>query len=388
MKSSNMSNLKHDDQPGVRQRLTFAALEPYVERIIILPTEQVIRGKDVVEWGDGNAYPDYLCDLYDNVPTLKSVIDGTKDFIAGDGCTITPLREGMEAMNRSGETIDEQVEAVAKSLELYGGFALQVIRGADGMPSEVYALDLRYLRTNKDCTVFYYSEKWTQRYGSKDTVVYPKFMPVLDWARLTDEERNRHASSIIFVKSGGSHTYPVPPYAAAVKACEIERCIDDFHLSALDNGFAASAIVNFNNGVPTDEEKREIEQDFSEKFQGASNAGRVVFSWNDTKDNAATIEETKVEDFGARYDALSKHSRQAIFTAFRANPNLFGIPTESLGFSQEEYESAFRLYNRTVVRPAQRRICNAYDKIYGVTGALTIRPFSLDEDQVTEQIVK
>lgn len=384
-----MSNLKHNDaQPSVRQRLTFAAIDPYVERNIILPTEQVVRGKDVVEWGDGNAYPDYLCDLYDNVPTLKSVIDGTTDFIAGDGCTILPLREGMEGMNRSGETIDEQVAAVSRSIELFGGFALQVIRGADGLPSEIYALDLRYLRTNKDCTVFYYSEKWTQRYGSKDTVVYPKFLPSLDWARLTDEERDRQASSILFVKGASTRTYPVPPYAAAIKSCEIERCIDDFHLTSIDNGFAPSALVNLNNGVPTDAEKAEITEDFAEKYQGATNAGRVVFIFNETKENAATIDTVNTEDFGARYEALSKHSRQAIFTAFRANPNLFGIPTESLGFSQEEYESSFRLYNRTVVRPAQRRICDAYDKIYGVTGALTIRPFSIEEEQVTEQIVK
>ena len=204
----------------------------------------------------------------------------------------------------------------------------------------------------------------------------------------TDEERDRQASSILFVKGASTRTYPVPPYAAAIKSCEIERCIDDFHLTSIDNGFAPSALVNLNNGVPTDAEKAEITEDFAEKYQGATNAGRVVFIFNETKENAATIDTVSTEDFGARYEALSKHSRQAIFTAFRANPNLFGIPTESLGFSQEEYESSFRLYNRTVVRPAQRRICDAYDKIYGVTGAITIRPFSIDEEQVTEQIVK
>ena len=103
-----------------------------------------------------------------------------------------------------------------------------------------------------------------------------------------------------------------------------------------------------------------------------------MFSWNPDKTNATTITEPKIDNFGDRYDALSKHCRQQIFTAFRANPNLFGIPTENLGFSQEEYESAFKLYNRTCVKPVQRIICDAYDKIYGIPGVLTIVPFTLD----------
>ena len=54
------------------------------------------------------------------------------------------------------------------------------------------------------------------------------------------------------------------------------------------------------------------------------------------------------------------------------------IPTEGNGFANEQYEESFRLYNRTAVRPMQRLICDAYDRIYGQTGVLTITPFSLD----------
>jgi hypothetical protein len=96
----------------------------------------------------------------------------------------------------------------------------------------------------------------------------------------------------------------------------------------------------------------------------------------------------QVQDFGEKYKSLEKTARQRIFTAFRANPNLFGIPTESLGFSQEEYESAFRLFNRTHVRPIQRKIADAYDTIYGQKGVLTIVPFSMDEESATDTIVK
>jgi hypothetical protein len=178
----------------------------------------------------------------------------------------------------------------------------------------------------------------------------------------------------------------VPCYAAAVKACETERCVDDFHLNAINNGFTGSYIINFNNGVPEDKIKEEIEEAFNEKFSGHENAGRIGFSWNPNKESATTVEKIEVEDFGEKYKSLESNSRQKIFTAFRANPNLFGIPTESLGFSSEEYESAFRLFNRTMIRPAQKLLAGAYDKIYGRKGVLTITPFSMSESATEKEV--
>jgi Arc/MetJ-type ribon-helix-helix transcriptional regulator len=125
--------------------------------------------------------------------------------------------------------------------------------------------------------------------------------------------------------------------------------------------------------------KEEIENAFNEKFTGHQNAGRVMFSWNKNKESATDIVEPKLEDFGERYKALSTHSRQQIFAAFRAVPALFGIMTESTGFNEQEFSQAFRLYNRTQIRPVQRIIGDAYERIYGVPQPLTIKPFSIEE---------
>lgn len=373
-----------------RVHVTFAALDSYVERHMVAPTEVLLTGRNRVEWGPGDAFPDYLLELSRTVPSLRSVIKGTVDFIAGDGAEILPLNPYAAAgvMNTKGDRITDQVRALARDYETFGGFVLQIIRGADGAPVEVYQIPVRYLRTNKENTVFYYSESWTGG-GRRKILEYPSFYPFTPerWMRISDAERDRHAASILLVKADAEQVYPLPPYVAALKACEVERCIDDYHLNAINNGFTSSMIVNFNNGVPSDEVKEEIERAFSRKFSGHQNAGRIMFSWNSDKDNATTITEPKVEDFGDRYNALAKHCRQQVFTAFRANPNLFGIPTESLGFSSEEYESAFKLYNRTAVRPVQRLICDTYDRIYGEEGVLTIKPFSLEES-VTDTNVR
>ena len=371
-----MSNTKQN-KPS-RAGFSFAAIDPYVDNKMILPVERFVSGKDLVEWGNRNSYPDYLLDLYNNVPTLRSIINGNIDFIAGDDVSILPLTDNLPngQMNNRGDNIREQIKDIAKDYEIYGGFALQIIRNLIGMVAEVYYIDMRYLRTNKEGNVFYYCEDWSKS-GKKDVIVYPAYMPNLNWDTLDDEQRNRNASSILYVKNVHTQVYPAPLYAASIKACEIERLIDDFHINSLQNQFVSSAIINFNNGDPGDEMKKEIEDAINEKFAGAANGGRIMLSFNKNKESATDIVEFEVKDFGERYKALSEHSRQQIFTAFRANPNLFGIPTEGNGFANEQYAESFKLYNRTQIQPVQRLIADTYDKIYGTKGVLTIVPFSM-----------
>lgn len=375
-----MSSTKVKETTRLRANVSFAALDPYIESNIVSPKETQVHGKDFIEWGDNNLYPDYLLSLNETVPTLRSIVNGTVDFIVGDNVTILPLHPGFEngQMNGRGDTIAEQVEDLARDYEMYGGFALQIIRGRDGSVAEVYHLPIRFLRANKECDVFYYCEDWQKR-GKKDTIVYPAFIPGLKdkWFELDEETRNRHASSVLYVKTDHTHTYPVPVYAASVKACETERMVDEYHLNAIANGFCPSIIINFNNGIPSDQMKEEIERDVDDKFGGPKNAGRVMLSWNPSKDNATTFETPNITDFGEKYKALAETSRERIFNAFRAYPNIFGLSTAT-GFSIEEFDSAFKLYNRTAVRPVQRMIADTYDKIYNQKGVLNIVPFSLD----------
>lgn len=346
--------------------LAFAATHPYVQPDIVDSTERVIKNRDYVEWGDKNRYPEYLYQLYKAIPTLKTVINGSVDYVCGDGAVVAHYPQP-EAMNQHGQTINELIHDLAFSHYLYGGYAIQVIRDNGGAIAELYSIDLRYLRTNKANEVFYYSEDWAKGASSVKTIVYPKFLP----------DGTGQASSILFVKNTPLQIYPEPIYSASVKACEIERGIDEYHLHALQNGFAGGTIINFGDAQPTDEQKDEIERNVNEKFAGPSNAGRIMLTWSDGTERGVTVNQLDVPDFADKYEVAEKRSRQQIFTAFRAHPNLFGIPTENLGFSAEEYEQTFKLYNRTQVKPVQRSIREALGKIFGNPDYLTIEPFSL-----------
>lgn len=362
-----------------RGAVAFAAIDPYLEQYVVLPTEKELPGKDRVQWGTGNRYPEYINELYETVPTLQTIINGSVDFVAGDEVTMSVGGKLRDSVNHYGDTPRDVVREAAIDVFKLGGFALQVIRDYAGNIADVYPIPMDYIRSNKDNTVFYYCEDW-QKKSSTNAVVYPRFhaFTAEEWKQLTTDERDRHASSIYYYKTVRRGTYPRPPFMAATKDAEIERNITDFHFNSLENGFNSSMIINFNNGIPEDEMKEEIEKDVNEKFSGHQNGMRILMSWNPNKDSATTFEVPKVEDFGERYKALSTHSRQQLFASFRAVPALFGIMTESTGFNEQEFDQAFRLYNRTAIRPVQRAIGDAFDAIYGEPGVLSITPFTLE----------
>ena len=373
-------------QNSEKRHVSFAAIDQYVETNIVLPTEKVTN-RDFVEWGKGNNYPGYLLGLYNNVTTLRSIINGNIDFVTGDDVTILPLGDRFAdgIMNTRGDLITDIVRDLAKDYNLYGGFALQIIRDHNGDVAEIYYIDMRFIRSNKDNDVFYYNEHW-EKGGRKDVIIYPKFLRNLDWASLTDEERDRHASSILFVKNVHTQVYPAPMYAASVLSCEIEKAISQYHWNSLNNNFCPDIIINFNNGDPGDEIKEEIVSDLEEKFSGYQNGKRFMVSFNKDRMSAVTIDAIKTDDFSERYKALEESCRRQIFAAFRAQPLLFGLNMDvSTGFSTDEFEQTFKLYNRTQIRPVQRLIADAFDRIYGSKGVLTIKPFSLESN--TEQEV-
>ena len=356
-----------------KNNLAFAALNPYLQDNKVENVEKEISGKDFIAWGNDNRYPNYLFSLYEDCATLQSIINGTTDFVCGNdiSCNL-PIFE--KTVNKNGDTINDIIQRISTDYLIFGGFALQVIRNALGNISEIYWIDFTKLRSDKKNEVFFFSDEWDKSYGRVKYIVYPKFNP-----------DDSNPSSIFYYKGNKTRsTYPTPLYNAAITSCELEKKINEFHLNEISNNFLTSKIINFNSGVPDDDLKNEIERNINEKFSGAENAGRLLISFNANKDSETTVADIPQDEFAERYDALQKRCREQIFTAFRATPNLFGLPTETTGFNQQEFAEAFKLYNRTVVRPIQQIIIKSFDKIFGVDGSITIEPFDLEYDSEQE----
>lgn len=354
-------NMKNTEK---RQYVTFAAIEKTVEESIPALVEDY-TSRDYVLYGKDDKYPEYLHGLYMDVNSMHTIINGTCDFVAGE--SVKGNIDGMSRrVNSKGMTWQELITLVARDWMIYGGYSVQVIRNMKGDISELYYLDYRYCRTDRDNESVYYNPEFGVKWSrGKRMVVYPRFV----------RDNREVANSVLYVKNTVSSTYPVPRYIGAIKSCEIERQIDTLHLNGLQNGFMSSYLINFNNGVPEDEQKAEIERNVVRKFGGTENAGRIMLSFNDGKENMTTVQKMDVTDFSEKYKAAAERSREQIYAAFRANPQIFGIVSQATGFSKIEYSEAYELFYYSVVRPIQRLIVDNFDLIFGVNGSVEIEPF-------------
>ena len=159
-----------------RVSVRFAALDPYVERNIPSSAAFKTNGGDRYRWGTGDTYPDYLLDLYNRSSTLRACIDGCVDYIAGDRVSLLRDGEEVKLLNEKDNPRDI-VRLLGAQLKRVGGFAVQVVRDYTGAIRNVYSIDLRYLRTNEDNDVFWYSEKWGKANPR------PKVMPATSRSR-------------------------------------------------------------------------------------------------------------------------------------------------------------------------------------------------------------
>lgn len=350
----------------------FLAIDQFVESNIVAPTEVFIKDRGFVGWGEINNYPEYIEDLYQNVSTLHSIIDGTTDYVCGDSvkCNVINFED---KINRKGETIQDLINWIAKDLVKFNGFALNIVKNKLGTPAEIYYLDFKRVRSNKEGTKFYYSTDWGKSYGRVKYIEYESFL-----------NEDAPASSIFYYKNDINRVYPTSIFSAAVIACETERKISEFHLNNISNSFSSNYIINFNNGRPSDEIQEEIEMEVYDKFCGVENSGRPMLSFNNNKESETTVTKIDADSFADKYNALTARTKQEIFTSFRCSPILFGIDQEKTGFNANEYASAFRLFNKTVVEPFQNKIKSAFDKIFNVKNSIEINPFTINFDKTVD----
>lgn len=345
----------------------------------VVPTfiEKENSGKPFLSYGVDNRFPNYLWELYLRSALLQSIIEGTQNYTTGNGIFFSEtedIQRLKDNANSDGETLEDIINRVVVDYLIFGGFSLQIIYNKLGKISEIYWLDFRNVRLNKEGDKAYYSEDWIRH--ANDFITYDVFNP-----------KKENKKSCVFYYRGhiSRGVYPIPRYNGALSAIETSTEISKFHLNSILNNFSGNFVVNFNNGIPSEDVKEEIERKLKQKFGGADNAGKFMVVFNDNKDNAVTVERIQDDNFDKKYDALRTSTFKEIFVAFRAIPQLFGFSLEGTGFDAVEYQNSFALYNKTVVQPIQRDMQKCFDKIFGINNSIVFNSFTyLDEPNKEE----
>jgi hypothetical protein len=192
--------------------------------------------------------------------------------------------------------------------------------------------------------------------------------------------------------AAGSYYYSPPRYLAALPYAELEEEIANYHINNIKNGLAPSMIINFNNGIPPQEEQDNINSTIAQKWQGSNNAGRWILAFNDDSAKAATIEPVTLSDAHLQYEFLSRESAQKVLVGHRiTSPMLFGIKDNAgLGSNADEIKNAYLLLDNTVIRPIQMGILTAFDELLAVNNVSlnlyfkSLSPMEFNDIKITD----
>lgn len=333
-------------------------------------TERQLSGKKWMNYGKDNKMPFFLYDCYEKSALMNSIINTTVDFVLGNG-----VKSNIETVNKQGDTLEDFIRDITLDYMIYKGFAFQIIYNKLGEVSELYWLDFRKCRINEEQTTVYYSKEFNVKSS-------PKYIEYPVW---TNDNKKTRTSKVFYFNGTKRSVYPIPKYSGSLPAIQTNIEIQKFHLNAIKNNFSSNFMINFNNGVPAEDVQKDIEKQLKDKFAGSENAGKFMVSFNDNKDQAATIARIPEDQFDKKYDALNKSTTQAIFTGFSAPQQLFGGMVEGSLFNKQEYEEAFDLYNRLQVQPIQMIIMRTLDSVYGKANVVEFIPFALDADENEKQ---
>jgi hypothetical protein len=366
------------------------------------PKIQEVRGRDYIEYSDEdglwkNLYPNFLIDLYYSSSTHSAIINSTAEMIAGEDIVVdeddtnldsfVKLKKFLRNAN-SNETLHQVIKKVAFDFKLQGAYALHVVYNrARTEIVEVFHVPVERVRAGRPnefgkVDTYYICADWSNVRSNKP---YPV-------AAFNTNDRTA-GSQLIYTGSYSPNMdiYFTPDYIAANNWALIDAKVSEFHLNNINNSFSGTYMFSFNNGIPTEDERNQIERDITNKFTSSSNAGKFLMSFSDDKTRSPEIHPLNTSDLSDQYLTLQTLLVQNILTGHRVtSKTLLGIDSGN-GFSSnaDELLNAANFYQNTVIRPFQLNILDTLQKIFSVNlidlpiSFIQLKPITIQFDSET-----
>tara|TARA_R110002050_G_scaffold6737_3_gene27180 strand:+ start:845 stop:2725 length:1881 start_codon:yes stop_codon:yes gene_type:complete len=339
------------------------------------------RGRDWIEYGDANGdwrnlYPQFLIDLYYSSSISAAIINATSEMIAGEALIIEDKEErDLEARVKlqhfldranSNESLHEVIKKLSFDFKLQGAFALNIVYARDRSQgiSEIYHIASEKIRCAKPdefgkVNGYYISSDWSNTRTNK-----PYYVPAFNPNDRTSANQIMYSG----LYSPNMNCYYTPDYVSCNNWALIDSKVSEYHLNNITNSFSGSYLFSFNNGTPTSEERRKIEQSIKDKFTSEKAAGRFVLCFSDDRNRAPEITPLNTADLSEQYLALQELLTSNICSGHRVtSKTLVGIDSKN-GFSSntDELINASDFYNQTVIRPFQDQLIKQLRKIFQV----------------------
>ena len=221
--------------------------------------ERLMTNSRFVRYGDDNNFNLFLENLREYAPLHNAIITSKLEQAFGKGLLVQSDNLAFKLFHvhcNEDCGLDDIHYNCLQDLILYGGFYLEVIWDNDGKLAQIYHLPFAKIRAGrKDSEThrieqYFYCDDWFRQYQLGYTPI-----PVVDFTNRTGRQIYVYRQYV-----AGREYYPVPDYTASLSYIALEKEIANYGLSEIRNGFGGSTMINFKNGIPSEEEQQKIKQ--------------------------------------------------------------------------------------------------------------------------------
>ncbi len=322
------------------------------------------KRKNWINYGSDNDYYSYLIKLFTESTTNNAIINGVSSMIYG---------KGLDALDSSTKTEEyaamrsifsnDCLRKVSLDLKLLGEGSFQIlykdkrVYKAEHFPRQT----LRAEKCNEEGQIeaYYYHHDWV---NIKPTDK-PKRIASFGFGNGAEPEikiAKRYVSGYDYYCPQDYNT----DYA------DLECKISEYLINDVQNGFSGNKVVNFNNGIPDQDQQLSIKNDVMRKLTG-SHGEKVIIAFNNNAESKTTIDDVPLNDAPAHYEYLSTECSNKLMVAHRiTSPLLLGIRTgnSGLGNNADEIKTASLLFNNVTIRPYQDLLIDCIDDILAFNG--------------------
>lgn len=325
---------------------------------------QAYGGKEAIDWvydcvglyADPAATADYVLTTLDGTKMVRASTKGTpKEYKVGPKALYDLLDRPNPYM-----LYDELMSLLVIDLLLVGNAYWYKWRvNSDGQPLALYRLAPSHVKIKPG--PFGPESYEYQPPGSRDKLLL-------------------NPNDVIHFRRPNPHSnyYGMGVIQGAGRSMDLELAITDTQASYFENKADPSLIIQSDRRIPRDI-FRKLYAQLRSRTAGSGKSGELLLLENGLK--ATSLSATAAE---AMFDALSRMSRDRVFTKFRANPMLLGIMDESAG--SNKVSDMRREFDTATLQPFLRRLSSVISatlaEAYGVRYFINHRSILSVEDQL------
>ena len=322
--------------------------------------EGTVRNENsYVPFGPTNRFPNELYAIIQQSPTASSILSGTVELIKRYSIKENYNLPCNPYINNKHDNIESLVENLVTDYMMFGMISIQVIWNKLGEIAELHHIPAEMIRLNEDKTKVWFNKKW-KTYSTVSTT-YNVFTGTID---------DGYSQVYVYTNTGNRQTYGKSMFAPAINDITAEAIASQYIKNSLESGLASRYVIDLPNSANLpDEQKAAIEKGIKEKFCGVENAGTFMIYFNNTAENL-NVTKVDTDDSHEVFNSIRLAAKNNIFVSAHATPNLFGDPSSTTGFNSQEYDEAFKLYDKMTIKPALKVITNAFNTIFNLDNAL------------------